>query len=93
MTKEQLVYLVARETPYSMYVVGTIVDSLLGNITNALANGEKVQFAGFGVFEPKERAARTGRNPHTREAVPIPARVMPVFKPGQKLKSAVSRGK
>ena len=56
-----------------------------------LSKGDKVQFSGFGTFEPKKRAARTGRNPHTKEAVPIPARILPVFTAGKYLKDAVEK--
>lgn len=89
--KEEIVTTVANETGYSQKIVATVVDTLLNDITDEMANGNKVQFMGFGVFEPKEMAARTGRNPHTNEPVPIPARVVPSFKPGNRLKAAVIR--
>ena len=90
MVKENIVSKISAQTGYSRFVVSSIVDTLLNEITMELSRGEKVKFAGFGTFEPKKRAARTGRNPHTNEVVPIPARVMPVFKPGEHLKFAVS---
>lgn len=91
MIKDDITYRVAMETGYSVNVVGNIIDALLENITYALAKGDKVQFAGFGTFEPKRRAARTGRNPHTNEEVPIPARISPSFKAGKCLKKAVTK--
>ena len=91
MIKEDMVSLVSDATGYSKSVVSTIIESTLENITLALANGSKVRFSGFGTFEPKHRAARTGRNPHTKEAVHIPARIMPVFSAGKKLKNAVGK--
>lgn len=91
MKKDEIVSAVCRDTRYSRFMTEIIIDSLLQNITNALAKGEKVQLNGFGTFEPKERAARTGRNPHTREAVPIPARISPSFKAGAYLKAAVTK--
>jgi len=91
MVKEEIISTVCKDTRYSRAMVETIVDSLLDNITWALSNGKKVQFAGFGTFEPKKCAARTGRNPHTNEAVPIPARITPSFKAGSSLKAAVTK--
>lgn len=91
MIKEDMIARVARETGYSRSVVANVIETTLSNITFALSKGDKVQFSGFGTFEPKKRAARTGRNPHTKEAVPIPARIMPVFTAGKYLKDAVER--
>ena len=59
------------------------------SMTAALENGEKVQLSGFGTFEVKEREARIGRNPHTKEAIEIPATKVPVFKPSKALKDNV----
>ena len=58
-------------------------------ITGALIEGEKVQLVGFGSFEVKVRAERLGRNPTTKEEIPIPASKTPVFKAGKALKDAV----
>lgn len=91
MIKEDIVARVARETGYSRSVVTKVIENTLTNITLALSKGDKVQFSGFGTFEPKKRAARTGRNPHTKEAVPIPARILPVFTAGKYLKDAVEK--
>lgn len=63
--------------------------ALLDTITNALANGEKVQILGFGTFEVRERSARTGRNPQTGEEMQIAASKAPAFKAGKELKEAV----
>ncbi|MBG9484722.1 DNA-binding protein, partial [Bacillus thuringiensis] len=59
------------------------------SITNTLAAGEKVQLIGFGTFEVRERAARTGRNPQTGEEMQIAASKVPAFKAGKELKEAV----
>ena len=91
MIKEDMIARVARETGYSRSVVANVIETTLSNITFALSKGDKVQFSGFGTFEPKKRAARTGRNPHTKEAVPIPARILPVFTAGKYLKNAVEK--
>ena len=60
-------------------------------ITESLRRGEKVQLVGFGSFEVKTRAERMGRNPQTKEPIPIPASKAPVFKAGKALKDAVSQ--
>lgn len=89
MIKEGVITKVCQKTVYSRFMVETIVDAVLDTITESLANDEKVQFAGFGTFEPKRCKPRTGRNPHTNEIVPIPARVVPYFRAGKYLKDAV----
>ncbi|MGX5390072.1 HU family DNA-binding protein [Bacillus thuringiensis] len=63
--------------------------AVLESIQHALQNGEHVQLLGFGTFEVRERAAREGRNPHTGEALTIPAGKTPAFKAGKALKEAV----
>ena len=63
--------------------------AVLDAVTEALADGEKVALVGFGTFEVKERAARTGKNPRTGEAIEIPASKVPSFKAGAALKNAV----
>ncbi|USL45396.1 HU family DNA-binding protein (plasmid) [Priestia megaterium] len=65
------------------------VDALFETISNTLANEEKIQLIGFGTFEVRERAARTGRNPQTGEEMTIPASKVPAFKPGKELKEAL----
>jgi DNA-binding protein HU-beta len=64
------------------------VNSVFEVIEEALANGEKVQVIGFGTFETRTRAARSGRNPQTGETITIPASTVPAFKPGNKLKGS-----
>lgn len=66
-----------------------VVNAALDAITATLARGEKVQLSGFGIFEVKQRKARVGRNPKTREVVDIPATKAPVFKPSKALKDIV----
>lgn len=58
-------------------------------VTDALKSGDSVQLIGFGTFEVRERAARTGRNPHTGENIEIAAAKVPAFKPGKALKDAI----
>ena len=66
------------------------VNALFESVQQALVEGDKVQMIGFGTFEVKERAARTGRNPRTSETIQIPASKNPVFKAGKALKDAVN---
>lgn len=91
MIKRDVVTAVCDTCCYSRGMVENVLDAVLNTVSEALERGEKVQFADFGTFEPKRRAARIGRNPHTKEAVPIPARVIPSFRAGEKLKKAVMK--
>jgi DNA-binding protein HU-beta len=68
-----------------------VVDSVLNTISEALKNGEKVTLIGFGNFEVRERAARTGRNPQTGEEIQIEASKVPAFKPGKQLKELINQ--
>lgn len=62
------------------------VELMFDNIITALKNGEKASFAGFGIFEVRERKARKGRNPQTGEEIEIPASKIPAFKPAKPVK-------
>ena len=68
-----------------------VLNAALDAITAALCKGEKVQLSGFGTFEVKAREARIGRNPHTKEAIDIPATNVPVFKASKVLKDTVAK--
>ena len=65
------------------------VDAVFDTIKEQLKTGDKVQLVGFGSFEVKQREARVGRNPKTMEEIRIPARRVPVFRPGKELKDSV----
>ena len=91
MNKAELISAVAANADVSKKEAEAVVTAALDVITNALKEGEKVQMVGFGSFEVKKRAARVGRNPQTKEAVEIPASVVPVFKAGKALKDAVAK--
>lgn len=69
---------------------GRIVDSVIDNLTKAIASGEGVQIIGFGSFKVVDRAARTGMNPATHEPMEIAAKKAVKFVPGSALKSAVN---
>lgn len=89
MNRNQLVSNIADKSGLTKKDVESVVNEFIEEITTALENGEKVQFVGFGTFETRERASRSGRNPQTGESIQIPATVVPAFRPGNKLKETV----
>ena len=88
--KTELVASVAEKACLTKKDAEKAVNALLESVQQALVEGDKVQMIGFGTFEVKERAARTGRNPRTNETIEIPASKNPVFKAGKALKDAVN---
>jgi len=68
---------------------GNVINAIVETITNALKKGEKVALVGFGTFQVRERKARKGVNPQTREAINIPAKKVPKFTAGKALREAV----
>lgn len=91
MNKAELIAAVAEKTALSKKDSEKAVNAALEVITEALVGGDKVQLVGFGGFEVKERGARIGRNPMTREEIQIPASRVPAFKAGKALKDAVAK--
>ena len=91
MTKADLITVVAQKTNLSKKDSDKAVAAVLDAITETLAAGEKVSLVGFGTFEVKERAAREGSNPRTKEKIVIPASKLPSFKAGKALKEEVSK--
>ena len=91
MNKAELVAAVAEKTALSKKDSEKAVNAAFEAITAALVNGDKVQLVGFGSFEAKERSARIGRNPRTKEEIEIPASRVPAFKAGKALKDAVAK--
>ena len=90
MNKSEVVAEVAAKTGDTKKVAEASVDAVVSVIKEALMEGEKVQLVGFGSFEIRERAARKGRNPQTKEELIIPASKAPVFKAGKQLKDLVN---
>ena len=90
MNKTELVTVLAERTGLSKKNAEEVLTATLDIITETLVEGEKVQLVGFGSFKVRERAARMGRNPRTKEAVTIPASRAVQFKSSKALKSAVS---
>ena len=90
MTKADLINRVAEKLKTPKKTISAIVGEVFGSIERALAKGEKCTFVGFGVFEVKDRAARNGRNPQNpTQIVKIPAKKVPMFRPGKELKAKV----
>ncbi|RAS91775.1 DNA-binding protein [Priestia endophytica] len=89
MNKTELVNAVAEQSELTKQDAAKAIDALFKTISNTLSKEEKIQLIGFGTFEVRERAARTGRNPQTGEEMQIAASKVPAFKPGKELKEAV----
>lgn len=89
MKKAELIDVVATKTELTKQDSKKAIDALFETISNTLAKEEKIQVVGFGTFEVRNRAERTGRNPQTGEEMTIPASKVPAFKPGKELKEAV----
>ncbi len=89
MNKTELVAAVADKANLTKKDADAAVAAVLEAVKDALADGDKVSLVGFGTFSVKERAARTGLNPRTKEAITIPAAKVPAFKAGAALKEAV----
>ena len=92
MNKAEMADRLAARTGLSKAAAREAVDGVFAAIGDALANGEQVRIAGFGIFGTRCRPARTGRNPRTGEAVLIPASTSPTFRAGKTLKDAVNAG-
>jgi DNA-binding protein HU-beta len=90
MNKNELVSAVAEEAGIEKGQAQAAVDAVFSVITGELKNGGDVRLVGFGNFSVSQRAASTGRNPQTGEAVNIPARTVPKFTAGKGLKDAVN---
>ena len=81
----------ADETGLTQKDAEKALNSFVNQVSNALANKDKVQLVGFGTFETRERAERTGVNPQTKEQIKIPATTAPAFKAGKALKDLVNK--
>lgn len=90
MNKSELIDAAANNAGLPKSDVETALRGLVDAITDAVKSGEKVSITGFGTFERRERAARTGRNPQTGAEVQIAASKSPAFKPGKSFKDAVN---
>lgn len=91
MNKNELVNSMAQKSSLSKKDVEKALNAFLESVEDALVNGDKVQLVGFGSFEVRERAARKGRNPQTKEEITIEASKAPIFRVGKALKDTVNK--
>jgi len=90
LNKAELIGSVAEKARMPKKDAEKAVNAVFASIEEALAKGDKVQLVGFGTFEVRERAARTGRNPQTGEEIQIAATRVPAFRAGKALKDSVN---
>ena len=93
MSKKEFVDAYAKATGETKKRSEELVNQFLETVEKTLLNGDSVQFVGWGTFEVKERAARTGINPQTKKEIKIPAKKVVKFKVGKKLADSVAEGK
>lgn len=89
-TKKELVHRIAEQTKVTKVVAKEVIQSFLNSIIDELAEGNRLEFREFGVFESRERAARLAQNPRTLEKVPVPAKRIVKFKVGRLMRKKVS---
>jgi DNA-binding protein HU-beta len=90
MNKEELVQEIARKAKVTQKDAAEVLGALIDTIQKTVAKKQKVTLVGFGTWEARKRAARTGRNPQTGKELKIPARTVPAFSAGKKFKTAVN---
>ncbi|QIK81405.1 HU family DNA-binding protein [Lysobacter sp. HDW10] len=90
MNKGEFIDAVAEAAGMSKVDAGRAVDAVVATVTKTLKSGDSIALVGFGTFEVRNRAERTGRNPKTKEPITIPASKAAAFKPGKALKDAVN---
>lgn len=93
LNRNEFVRFTNAETNIPMTQINGAIDIFTKAVTAAMAAGHDIKLVGFGTFKLKKRAARVGQNPKTKERVEIPERNMPVFEPGQDMKTAVMNSK
>ena len=91
MNKTELIAAVAEKAGISKKDADAAVNTTLDTIVEMVAAGDKVQLVGFGTFEPRERSAKTGKNPRTGESIEIPASKIPAFKACKAFKDIVNQ--
>ncbi len=91
MNKEELVQEVAKKAKVTQKEVAEILTTFIDVVERTVAKGKKVTLVGFGTFEPRKRAERTGRNPQTGKEITIPAKTVPTFTAGKKFKEMVNK--
>ena len=91
MNKAELITSMSEKSKLTKKDAELALKAFIESVEEALEKGEKVQLVGFGNFETRERAAREGRNPRTKETISIPASTVPVFKAGKEFKEKVNK--
>ena len=91
MNKTELIATAAESAGLTKKDTERVLNAAIDAIAATLVKGEKVQISGFGTFETKDREARVGRNPHTKEAIEIPATRVPAFKASKALKDSIAK--
>lgn len=91
MNKEELVKEISKKAKVSQKQASEIISLTLETIEKTVSKGKKVTLVGFGTFEARKRAARTGRNPQTGAEIKIPEKTVPVFSAGKKFKEVVAK--
>ena len=91
MNKAELITSMAEKSQLTKKDAESALNAFIDSVQEALENGDKVQLIGFGTFETRERAAREGRNPRTKETITIPASTVPVFQAGKEFKDRVNK--
>ena len=91
MNKTELINAAAESAGLTKKDTERVINAAIDAVTAALVKGERVQISGFGTFETKDREARIGRNPHTKETIEIPATRVPAFKASKALKDTVAK--
>lgn len=91
MNKTELIATTAEHAGLTKKDTERVLNAAIEAVTAALVQGERVQISGFGTFETKTREARIGRNPHTKEAIEIPATRVPGFKASKSLKDVIAK--
>ena len=92
MTKAALVEEVSRSAELPRKEAEKVVDTVFASIVESLRNGQKVELRGFGSFRLRHRRSRRGRNPRTGDAVDVPPKTVPYFKPGKELRALINDG-
>ena len=90
MNKADFITAVAASAELSKTDAGNAVDAVVEVIKKALKKGDSVSLVGFGTFEVRKRAARTGRNPRTGASVDVQAKSVPYFKPGKEMRERLN---
>ena len=91
MNKTELISSIAEKAELTKKDAEAALKAFTETVEEVLASGNKIQLVGFGTFETRERAAREGRNPRTKEIINIPASTVPVFKAGKEFKEKVNK--